>query len=137
MSRASPTEGAGTRMVAWLSRHAVLVALLGMVAIFSANLTGILVNNFALPAIVSIAMTLVVSAGGIDLSVGTAVDVASLTLVSLVLAGQSVWIAVFAALAGGLRRGMFQRRFDRLPWHPRLSSPRSAPCSSAAACSNC
>jgi len=34
----------------------------------------LLVNNFALLAIVSIGMTLVVAAGGVDLSVGTAVD---------------------------------------------------------------
>ena len=44
------------------------------------NLGNILVNNFAILALVSLGLTLVVSAGGIDLSTGTAVDLASLFL---------------------------------------------------------
>jgi ribose/xylose/arabinose/galactoside ABC-type transport system permease subunit len=42
------------------------------------NLLNLLVNNFALLALVSLGMTLVTSTGGIDLSVGTAIDIGSL-----------------------------------------------------------
>jgi ribose transport system permease protein len=68
-----------------------------------ANLQSILVNNFTLLAIVSIAMTFAVSLGGIDLSVGTAVDFASFAFVSLVLAGQPVAVAALQDWVQALR----------------------------------
>jgi ABC-type uncharacterized transport system permease subunit len=71
------------------------------------NLASVLVNNFALLAIVSIGMTLVVAAGGIDLSVGTAVDFSSLAFVFLVLGGHAVWLSTLAGLAAGLAVGLF------------------------------
>ncbi|MFP3675151.1 hypothetical protein SB724_20255, partial [Bacillus sp. SIMBA_031] len=82
--------------IANLARYGLIAALVGVFALFSilapafltvGNLQSILVNNFTLLAIVSIAMTFAVTAGGIDLSVGTAVDFASFAFVSLVLAG--------------------------------------------------
>ncbi|MDX3925743.1 MAG: ABC transporter permease [Shinella sp.] len=103
-------------ILAGLARYALVLALVGVFAIFSAlapsfltagNLQSILVNNFALLGIVSIAMTFSVSAGGIDLSVGTAVDFASFTFVSLVLAGQPIPLAGLAGLAGGGLVGVF------------------------------
>lgn len=103
-------------LTALLLRYAVLVALIGVFALFSAlapsflapaNLVSILVNNVALLAIVSIGMTLVVAAGGIDLSVGTAIDFASLIFVTLVLSGEPVWLAVLAGLAAGAAVGLF------------------------------
>jgi len=103
-------------VAALLLRYAVLVALIGVFALFSvlapsflapANLLSILVNNVALLAIVSIGMTLVVAAGGIDLSVGTAIDFASLTFVTLVLGGEPVWLATLAGLAAGALVGLF------------------------------
>lgn len=107
---------ADARVSAALLRSAPVAALAALVTVFAflspnfltpGNLTGILVNNVALPAIVAIAMTLVVAAGGIDLSVGTAVDLASLTLVVLVLNGQPLWVAAPAAIAAGLAVGLF------------------------------
>jgi ribose transport system permease protein len=101
---------------ALLLRYAVVVALVGVFGLFSvlapsflapANLASILVNNFALLAIVSIGMTLVVAAGGIDLSVGTAIDFASLTFVTLVLGGEPVWLAALAALGACALVGLF------------------------------
>jgi ribose transport system permease protein len=101
---------------ALLLRYAVVVALIGVFSLFSllapsflapANLISILVNNVALLAIVSLGMTLVVAAGGIDLSVGTAIDFASLTFVTLVLGGQPVGFAVLAGLAAGAAVGLF------------------------------
>jgi ribose transport system permease protein len=71
------------------------------------NLVSVLVNNFVLLAIVSIAMTVVVASGGIDLSVGAAIDFASFAFVSLVLAGQSVVLAALAGLAAGALVGVF------------------------------
>ncbi|MGO4355011.1 ABC transporter permease [Rhizobium sp. RAF36] len=96
--------------IAGLARYGLIAALVGVFALFSilapafltvGNLQSILVNNFTLLAIVSIAMTFAVTAGGIDLSVGTAVDFASFAFVSLVLAGEPVSLAALAGLAAG------------------------------------
>ena len=96
--------------IAGVARYGLIAALVGVFALFSilapafltvGNLQSILVNNFTLLAIVSIAMTFAVTAGGIDLSVGTAVDFASFAFVSLVLAGEPVSLAALAGLAAG------------------------------------
>lgn len=96
--------------------NALVLALITVFAVFSlasptfltiANLQSILVNNFTLLAIVAIAMTFAVSVGGIDLSVGTAVDFASFAFVSLVLAGQPVAVAALAGLGAGAAVGAF------------------------------
>ncbi|WP_428426445.1 ABC transporter permease [Pararhizobium sp.] len=96
--------------------NALVLALITVFAIFSfasptfltiANLQSILVNNFTLLAIVAIAMTFAVSVGGIDLSVGTAVDFASFAFVSLVLAGQPIAVAALAGLGAGAAVGAF------------------------------
>ena len=99
-----------------LLRYGLILAVISVFAIFSvatstfltlANLQSILVNNFTLLAIVSIAMTFAVASGGIDLSVGTAMDFASFAFVSLVLSGQPVAIAALAGLAAGALVGAF------------------------------
>lgn len=96
--------------------NALVLALVTVFAIFSfatptfltaANLQSILVNNFTLLAIAAIAMTFAVSVGGIDLSVGTAIDFASFAFVSLVLAGQPVVVAALAGLGAGAAVGAF------------------------------
>ena len=71
------------------------------------NVTGVLVNNVALGAVVALAMTLAVAAGGTDLSVGTAVDLGSLAFVSAVAAGQPVWLAVLCGVLAGIGTGLF------------------------------
>ncbi len=63
-----------------------------------ANLLHILINDVTLPAIVALGMTLVVSAGGIDLAVGTSADAASLTAALAVSGG----LGAFTASAIGL-----------------------------------
>lgn len=99
-----------------VARYALVAALATVFALFAAlapgflsgaNLLSVLVNNFALLAIVAIAMTFAVSVGGIDLSVGTAIDFASFAFVSLVLAGQPVALAALGGLAGGALVGLF------------------------------
>jgi ribose transport system permease protein len=103
-------------IVGLIVNNALVLALITVFAVFSfasptfltiANLQSILVNNFTLLAIVAIAMTFAVSVGGIDLSVGTAVDFASFAFVSLVLAGQPVAVAALAGLGAGAAVGAF------------------------------
>lgn len=93
-----------------LARYALVFAIFGVVAVFAnlapsfltgANLLSVLANNVALLAIVSIAMTFAVASGGIDLSVGTAVDFSSFAFISLVLSGVPVSAAVVLALLAG------------------------------------
>lgn len=104
------------RYATGLAKCGPILALVVVFSIFSAaaptfltlgNLQSILVNNFTLLAIVSIAMTLAVSAGGIDLSVGTAVDFASFAFVSLVLTGEPIAVALLGGLAAGAVVGAF------------------------------
>jgi ribose transport system permease protein len=112
MSIPAPPFSTDAALADRLGRYGLILALIVVFAIFTfaaptfltfANLQSVLVNNFTLLAIVSVAMTFAVSAGGIDLSVGTAVDMASFAFVSLVLGGQPVAIAALAGLvAGGL-----------------------------------
>ncbi|WP_437883801.1 ABC transporter permease [Pseudomonas sp. LRF_L74] len=67
------------------------------------NFNSVLLNNFVLLAIVATGMTLAISAGGIDLSVGVALDLAALTFVSALNAGIALPLAIaLAILAGGL-----------------------------------
>jgi ribose transport system permease protein len=102
--------------LAFLLDTSVIWALVGLTAVFgwaapsfltSGNLASMLVNNCALLAIVATAMTLVVASGGIDLSVGVAVDFGSFAFVTCVLAGQPVALAVAAGLAAGALVGAF------------------------------
>ncbi|NPD16763.1 ABC transporter permease [Xinfangfangia sp. D13-10-4-6] len=70
------------------------------------NLRALLVNNFALLAIVALAMTLAVHSGGIDLSVATAIDLASLAFVAALAAGYGVAPAIIAGLAAAGAAGI-------------------------------
>jgi ribose transport system permease protein len=110
-ANATPFNGLG-----FAARYALIIALVIVFAIFgyaapsflsTNNLVSILVNNFTLLAIISIAMTFAVAAGGIDLSVGTAIDFASFAFVSMVLAGQPIGLAILAGIAGGAVVGVF------------------------------
>lgn len=70
------------------------------------NLQSLLLNNFVLLAIVAIGMTYAVAAGGIDLSVGTALDFASFSFVVLLNGGHGWAVAVTGALGAGLLVGL-------------------------------
>jgi ribose transport system permease protein len=111
LAKAAPFNG-----LRFAARYALIIALVVVFAIFAYaapsflstnNLVSILVNNFTLLTIISIAMTFAVAAGGIDLSVGTAIDFASFAFVSMVLAGQPMGLAILAGIAGGAVVGMF------------------------------
>ncbi len=107
--------GPGGRNAGGLLRLGVPLALALVLATFSvaapgfmtlSNMVGVLVNNVALLAIVSLAMTLAVAAGGTDLSVGTAVDLGSLAFVATVVAGHPVWLGCVLGVAAGLGLGL-------------------------------
>jgi ribose transport system permease protein len=101
-------------LVRWMLRNSLLVdfilvfAALGIAApgfLTWNNLVSVILNEFTLAAIISLGMTLVISAGGIDLSVGSAADIASLLFIGLVAAHQPFWLAVIAGLGGALLVG--------------------------------
>jgi ribose transport system permease protein len=71
------------------------------------NLADVLLNNFALLAIASLGMTLALSIGAVDLSIGTAIDVSSLVFVLMSAHHASVAVAALAALAAALLVGVF------------------------------
>ncbi|QXG43442.1 ABC transporter permease [Pseudomonas viridiflava] len=71
------------------------------------NLSSLILNNFVLLAIVAVGMTWAVAAGGIDLSVGTAVDFASLGFVVALNGGYGLGAAVVVALLVGGSAGAF------------------------------
>ncbi|WP_122436918.1 ABC transporter permease [Pseudomonas viridiflava] len=71
------------------------------------NLSSLILNNFVLLAIVAVGMTWAVAAGGIDLSVGTAVDFASLGFVVALNGGYGLGAAVVVALLAGGSAGAF------------------------------
>ncbi|WP_321869429.1 ABC transporter permease [Paraburkholderia tropica] len=73
----------------------------------TANLADVLLNNFALLAIASLGMTLALSIGAVDLSLGTAVDVGSLVFVLLTAHHVGVPLAAFAGLGAALLVGAF------------------------------
>jgi ribose transport system permease protein len=99
-----------------LLRYAVVLALVAVFAFLSveapgfftpSNLLNILVNNFALLALVSLGMTLVISTGGIDLSVGTSIDLGSLVFISLISSHYPFFVALLGGALGALAVGIF------------------------------
>jgi ribose transport system permease protein len=71
------------------------------------NVSSLVLNNFVLLAIVAVGMTWAVAAGGIDLSVGTAVDFASLGFVMMLNGGHGLGAAIGIALLAGFTAGAF------------------------------
>lgn len=71
------------------------------------NLSSLVLNNFVLLAIVAVGMTWAVAAGGIDLSVGTALDFSSLAFVVSLNAGLGLGVSIVGALLAGTAAGIF------------------------------
>jgi len=86
-----------------LRRYGLIAALVLMVAAFSLatptflTLKSLIVDHFAILSLASLAMTLVVAAGGIDLSVGTAIDFASLAYIMVLAHDVGPGAAIVAA----------------------------------------
>jgi ribose transport system permease protein len=101
--------------VSSLLRYAVVLALVAIFVFLSvhapgfltpSNLLNILVNNFVLLALVSLGMTLVISTGGIDLSVGTSIDMGSLVFVALISSHYPLLVALLGGVLGALAVGI-------------------------------
>lgn len=87
----------------------VLVVTFGMLSpnfLTVNNLVGV-VNQYALLLLAAIAMTVIVRAGGIDLSVGVAIDLAALTTAFMLYDGFVAWFSIiFGILTGVLVGGV-------------------------------
>jgi ribose transport system permease protein len=98
-----------------LANYSVLIAFAAIVVFFSfasptfltqANLFNILVNNVVLLAIVALGLTIVISSGGIDLSVGVSIDMASMIFVMMMAAGYSGAVGVVGGLCAAIVVGI-------------------------------
>lgn len=107
---------AATPLAARLLRAILPLLIVMIVGFFAAtapgflsvgNLSSLVLNNFVLLAIVAIGMTWAVAAGGIDLSVGTALDFSSLAFVVLLNGGHGLPLAVVGAVLAGALAGGF------------------------------
>ncbi|BCP52150.1 ABC transporter permease [Kaistia sp. 32K] len=104
------------RLAETVLRHSLIVILVGLVVFFAvkapafptpSNLLTI-VESSAILLIVALAMTLIIASGGIDLSVGVAVDFgAAFALIALKDYGAPWYVAILAALAGAALVGAF------------------------------
>lgn len=104
------------RLVAPILRHSLILILIGLLVFFSiqapaftapTNLLTILESSAVL-LIVALAMTLIIASGGIDLSVGVAVDFgAAFAMIALKDFGAPWYVAILAALAGAALVGAF------------------------------
>ncbi|GAA0959018.1 ABC transporter permease [Frigoribacterium faeni] len=96
-----------TRLLAPAALLVIVVVLASSTPAFAtgANLVSVL-SAGALLAIVACAMTVVVRGGGIDLSVGVAVDLAALGATALIADGYVTWFAVAVGLAFGTLAGV-------------------------------
>ncbi|UVT05482.1 ABC transporter permease [Burkholderia glumae] len=95
-------------------RFALVGALLAVILLFAVfvpgfarpgNLADVLLNNFALLAIAALGMTLALSLGAVDLSLGSAIDLASLAFV--LLCAHHVSLPLAGGLAAAAAVGLF------------------------------
>lgn len=110
-----PAPGRGAQLAARFATRAALPAALLVVFVYFAlaapgflsvgNIRSLLIDHFVMLGFVAGAMTLVVIAGGIDLSLGTAADMASLAFAQSLLAGFGFVASLAAALAAALMVG--------------------------------
>jgi ribose transport system permease protein len=105
----------GRGIGAWLAQYSVLLAFAAVYAFFAAssptflttaNIVNVLVNNVALLAIVALGMTLVIASGGIDLSVGAAIDVSSMVFIMTMARGGTLAEGLLAALSAAAAVGV-------------------------------
>ncbi|MFM0289444.1 ABC transporter permease [Paraburkholderia megapolitana] len=103
--------------LARLQRFALVGALAVVIVFFAIyapgfarvdNFADVLLNNFALLAIATLGMTLALSLGAIDLSLGTSIDVASLAFVLL----SAHHVGVLPAALGGLGAALLVGAFN-------------------------
>ncbi|ASN40626.1 ABC transporter permease [Paeniglutamicibacter terrestris] len=95
------------RLIAPVALAAILLgfSLLSPVFLSVGNLVGVL-GQMAILALVATGLTVVVRAGGIDLSIGVAVDLAALASAALIADGYRAWVAIVVGLFFGLLVGV-------------------------------
>lgn len=102
-------------ITSWLAQYSVLIAFALVCVLFAfssptfltwGNIQNVLVNNVALLAIVSLGMTLVIASGGIDLSVGAAVDMSSMVFIMLMGTGLSLVVGLVGGVAAAAGVGI-------------------------------
>ncbi|MDN4609539.1 ABC transporter permease [Arthrobacter burdickii] len=105
--RASRTGPVLPRLIAPVVLAGILLvfSILSPVFFSGDNLLGVL-NQAAILALVAIGMTVVVRAGGIDLSIGVALDLAALAAAATIAEGYVPWVAVTVGLAFGASVGL-------------------------------
>ena len=88
------------------SNYAVIVAFIAVVIFFTfaapgfltgENIFNLISNKVVLLAIVALGMTIVIGAGGIDLSVGVSIDLSSMIFIMMIAAG---YMGAFAVMGG-------------------------------------
>jgi ribose transport system permease protein len=89
------------------SNSVVIIAFVGVILFFTAfapgfltagNLYNVIANKVVLLAIVALGMTIVIAAGGIDLSVGVAIDLSSMSFIMAIQGGYALPLAILAGL---------------------------------------
>ena len=115
MSPASLSDKRGSHLRAWLSRLCFALVTLAFILLFSwSNPVFLTLDNWsnllqgsAILLIVALAMTLIVSAGAIDLSVGVAIDFGAMMALIALKTWHLPWeMAVMFALLGGMTIGL-------------------------------
>ncbi len=110
----APSEASRRGLASWIAQYSVLIAFVLVYVFFAAssptflswgNVQNVLVNNVALLAIVALGMTLIIASGGIDLSVGAAIDMSSMVFIMLMAAGMSLGVGVLGGLAAAIGVG--------------------------------
>ncbi|RVV97082.1 ABC transporter permease [Mesobaculum littorinae] len=115
-----------------LSNYAVIAAFVLIVVFFAIfadgflsgeNLMNLVLNKVVILAIVALGMTLVIAAGGIDLSVGVSVDLSSMIFIMMIAAGMSGVFAVAGGLAAAICVGIVNAiLINRLKINPFLAT---------------
>lgn len=109
------TSRNATFSVEAFSNYAVIVAFVAVIVFFSIfangflsadNLFNLISNRVVLLAIVALGMTIVIAAGGIDLSVGVAIDLSSMVFIMMIAAGYMGLWAVCGGLAAAFCVGL-------------------------------
>lgn len=130
MSVSQDTGATGAQKIgSFIASYSVVIAFLAICLFFAmasptfltgANLYNVLVNNVVMLAIVALGLTIVISSGGIDLSVGVSVDMASMVFVMLLAAGYGgvfgVTVGLLAAVAVGVLNAILITRLKISPF---------------------
>lgn len=98
-----------------IANYAVIAAFIGVFVFFAvaapgfftaSNMMNLISNKVVLLAIVALGMTIVIGAGGIDLSVGVSIDLSAMIFIMMISAGYLGLFAVAGGLAAALCVGL-------------------------------